>query len=286
MRRTALLLAALALAACEGRLTDPDAVAERVAERAAANYEGVRDFAVTGGGAVVYFRRTGPDSLFTFESRAFSDDARRQPIPLPYTLPNALQLARGLRGNARLAGTVELDGGRAYVLEASDAAVLIGAAPGPGAGLDSIRVLVDAETFQVREIRVAAPQSALDPAADSTAPPLVQRQRYSDFRTADGLTLPFQTHTLISGIAIPEEARVVQMGMLELQRRQALSLPPVERARALEEVERQVRLIRDGELEESFVVEAVRVNAGVPAEAFAPPPALPAPDTSAAAPAP
>jgi hypothetical protein len=286
MRRPVLLL--LALAACEGRLTDPDAVADRLAERAAANYEGVRDFTVTGEGAIIYFRRMGPDSLFEFEGRAFTDDSLRQPIPLPYTLPNVMRLAHGLRGNARLAGTVEIEGGRAYVLEADDAGVLIGApSAGPGADLDSIRVLVDAGTFQVREIRLAAPQAALDPAADAAAPPLVQHQRYSDFRTADGLTLPFQTNTLITGVFIPEEARVVQMGMLELQRRQALALPPAERARALDEVERQMRLIRDGEMEESFVVEAVRVNAGVPAEAFAPPPPAPPPaDSSAAAPSP
>src|SRR5690606_16914629 len=128
------------------------------------------------------------------------------------------------------------------------------------------------------------------------------RQRYGDFRTADGLTLPFYTNTLITGIPVPDEVRLVQGGMLEIQRRQAQALPPAERARALRRIETQIRIIRQGEFEQAFSVDAaaavprmetesrimrqggceqacsvdaVRVTAGVPEDAFVPPPTMP-----------
>src|SRR5690606_38532810 len=188
MPRTPLLLALLLsaaslLGACQGRLEDPDAIADRVAARAAENYAGVRDFTLHGDDLVIYFRRAGADSLATFEGRAFTDDSLREAVALPYHLPNAMELARGLRGNARLAGTADLDGERVYVLDAIDPAAVTGAET----AIDSLRVLVDARTFQIREIRVAEPpptDSAATP--DPDAPPLVTRQRYGDFRTADG----------------------------------------------------------------------------------------------------
>ncbi|HLT46626.1 MAG TPA: hypothetical protein VK002_05305 [Rubricoccaceae bacterium] len=277
MPRTPLLLALLLsaaslLGACQGRLEDPDAIADRVAARAAENYAGVRDFTLHGDDLVIYFRRAGADSLATFEGRAFTDDSLREAVALPYHLPNAMELARGLRGNARLAGTADLDGERVYVLDAIDPAAVTGAET----AIDSLRVLVDARTFQIREIRVAEPpptDSAATP--DPDAPPLVTRQRYGDFRTADGLTLPFYTNTLITGIPVPDEVRLVQGGMLEIQRRQAQALPPAERARALRRIETQIRIIRQGEFEQAFSVDAVRVNAGVPEDAFVPPPTMP-----------
>lgn len=272
-RLVLLLLVPLALAACEERLTDPEAIADRIAEEALANYEDVRDFTVhgvdaSGEGVVVYFRRTEPDSLAAFEGRAFSDDSLRTPVALPYALPNAMQIARGLRANARLAGTVALDGDAAYVLEANDPGALIGT-PGAGAStLDSIRVLVDAETFHIREVRVTTPQTSLDPEAAAGAPPLVQRQRYSDFRSVSGLALPFHIQTTLSGVAVPAEVRMTQGPTLEIQRRAAEQLPSPQRERALRDLERQLRLIRDGAMDETFTVSTVQVNAGIPEGTF------------------
>ena len=283
-----LLLASLALTACgEGEaLTDPDAVADRIAAQAAADFEGIRDFtvrgAVDGEGVVAFFRRAeNADSLVFFDGRAVTDDPAQTPVPLSYSLPSASQIARGLRGNARLAGTTEVDGVRAYVLEADDPGVLVGAPAGAGSSLDSVRILIDAESFHVREVRLSTPQTALDPDAPADAPPLVQRQRYDDFRTVDGLSLPFRTTTVLSGVVIPDESRIVQGGMLDLQRRQAQQLPPDERARVLADVERQLRFLETGEQEQSFVVTSVEVNAGVPDDLFAPPPSMP--DTSGVA---
>ena len=266
-----LLSTGVLLTACQDRLDDPDAIADRLAARTVENYEGVHDFTVRGDGVVVYFRRTGADSLAQFEGRAFTDDSLRQPVPIPYALPNGMQLASGLHHNAVLAGTTELRGETAYVLDAISPALLLGRPGGAPTRLDSVRVLVDAGSFQVREVRMTTPQTSLDPAADSTAPPLVQRQLYGDFRTVQGLTLPFQVSTRISGVVVPEDARAVEGGMLELRRRRAQQLPPAERERVLREVEERERFLRSGEMEQAFTVEEVRVNAGVPEDAFAAP---------------
>ncbi|MDX1420524.1 MAG: hypothetical protein R3181_11205 [Rubricoccaceae bacterium] len=268
-----LFTALLLLAACgESALDDPDAIAERIAAAAAENFEGVRDFTVRGDGMVVHFRRAGADSLAFFEGRAFTDDSARQEVVLPYALPNGVQLGRGLRGNARLAGTVERDGETLYVLDADDPGPVLGAPDGAPTTIDSIRVYVDAEAFRVREVVVTTPQTSLDPEADASAAPLVNRRRFGDFRTVDGVALPFLITTQISGVVVPEETRAVQGGMLELQRRQAQQLPAAERARVLEQIENRRRFLTTGELEETFAVEAAEVNAGIPEGTFGTPP--------------
>src|SRR5690606_41351341 len=107
MPRTPLLLALLLsaaslLGACQGRLEDPDALADRVAARAAENYAGVRDFTLHGDDLVIYFRRAGADSLATVEGRAFTDDSLREAWAHPYHISNALELSRGFRGTVLL----------------------------------------------------------------------------------------------------------------------------------------------------------------------------------------
>jgi hypothetical protein len=271
-------LLALLAAGCRGgapeRLSDPAAIADRVAERARADFEGVRDFTVTGDGLTIYFRRTGPDSLVGFEYRSFSDvgagDSLGRPAPSPYVPPNAVQLARGLRAHARLNGVVSEGDEAIYVLDALDPDAFAGVEAGTGP--DSIRVLVDAETFRIRGVRIVTPQAALDPAAAPDAPPVVERRLYSDFRTADGLTLPFQASIIVEGVVVTPEQRMLQGGALGAQRRQAEGLPQGRREAALRAIDRQIRFLETGVLEEAFTVEAVRVNAGVPEAAFAPRP--------------
>ncbi len=260
-------------------LTDAAAIAGRMAERAAEDFAGIRDFAVVGGDAVLYFRRsaTATDSLPAFDLRVAPLVAGRPMRELPsYFYPVTMaRVARGLRNGARLVGQDTLAGRRVYILEAPDPASLVDLPPLPTAeGSASARAFVDAETF-----RLVGLTAAVTPVLDSTAGParpVSETHRYSDFQSTDGVTLPFRARTTLEGLdqLIPQEMRMVAGGSLAMERAQATRLPPAEREAALADVARRERLIRTGIQVTPFAVREVRVNAGVPDSLFAPAPVL------------
>ena len=261
---SSLVLLTFLLAACGESLPDVDTIADEMARRAAANFKGVNTFSVEGDGVAIYFKRVAPDSLTTFDFRALTNDSQRQPVFNPYNLPNVAQLARGVRQNARLVGSQERSDGRVLVLEATDPAMFIGATSDtPGETPSSARVVVDAETFQVLEISLET--APFDAASTS---PITQRQLYSDFRTVDGLTLPFSAKTIIEGIEVAQEMLMIEGGNLEIARRRASGLPPDKRAAALEEIDNRQLFLETGVMIESFTIELVRVNEGVPEGIF------------------
>jgi hypothetical protein len=150
------------------------------------------------------------------------------------------------------------------VLEATDPAMFIGTSSDtPGETPSSARVVVDAETFQVLEISLETA-----PFDSASTNPITQRQLYSDFRSVDGLTIPFNAKTIIEGIDVAQEMLMIEGGNLEIARRRASVLPPGERAAALEEIDNRQRFLETGRMEESFSIELVRVNEGVPEGLF------------------
>ncbi|HYE96487.1 MAG TPA: hypothetical protein VD962_09790 [Rubricoccaceae bacterium] len=263
-----LLVFLVAFSACRREpptLTEPGAVLDSLLSRTRAHYEGIRGFTVVTDDAVTIFTREGPDSLLTFSARSVSNDSLQQPVALSYALPNVIALVDALRSTARLAGFDTVGARRVYAIESADPAAFAAAArllP----GLRAARIAVDAETFDLLELRLT------QPAGDSAnAPVVVHRVRYDDYRTVDGLTLPFRQAAITEGLRalIPEEQRIVEGGNLALAEERAALLPPGERERRLREIRQRKRYLTEGILEDEVVVREVRITTG------APPPAAP-----------
>ena len=265
-------VAVLSLAACgddaepvaraepADELTTADAVADAVLARYDANLGAVDTVSIFAGGVEAQYVASG-DSLDPFgrpEIRPTGD----APVPparaqvLANQLPNLRRLARGLRA-AELVGTVTRDGRRAYLLRSADSGVLIGE-PGTSAmepGVEN-RLYVDAETFDLLEVYRGLP-------ADSGGVAVTGRIIYSDFRTTDGVTLPFAVREVTSGLAgaMDDDTRMVMGGRLGLEQQQLEAQPAsAERDARLDEVRAELRLLNEGILETEVRVDSVRIS--------------------------
>jgi hypothetical protein len=257
MTRTALPLALLLALAPLGACQQPDvtsrgALVDRMLERYDAARGGVGGFVVTGGGGEATHGAL-PDSTADLAPPAIVPVGDAPPDPevlalLAQQVPNVRLLARALRA-ATLDGPRDLRGRRVYVLTAEPEA--------PGA--PTLHVVVDAETFDVREIEQAVTADTLDR-------PVLSRLIYDDFRTVDGLTVPFRVRQIREGVdqLIPMRDRMVRGGPLAVAKGQIDRLPPgPERERRRAEIERDLRLYTEGVQETELRVDRVRV---VPAE--------------------
>ncbi len=274
----ALLLPLLALGACgdgtddavssptADELTSAQAVADQMRQRYESNQGSVEAFTVRGGGGVARHVRNPADTTglipftLTLEPEGGNTKLDPETFQLHYNLvPNALGLANGL-GGADLAGVVQRDGRRAYVLSTDDPAALLGGTPPPGD--HELRVYVDTETFDIVEIY----RSVAD---DSTKAPITDRLLYSDFQTTDGLTLPHTVRHIVTGVNrdLTEEVKVAELGNIGLERARAEQMPEgPERRIALEQAERQQRMIAEGVAEATLTISTVRVDRGGAAE--------------------
>ncbi|MDX1439245.1 MAG: hypothetical protein R3284_05015 [Rubricoccaceae bacterium] len=256
---------AVSLVGCGDRLSNPEEIISRVASQAEADYAGIDDFTVMAGNARLYYRRVAEDSLANFELRAVSGDStNEQAIYDPYHLPNVARLTDGLRDNARFGGSGTLGGHPVLVLEVIDPLKFVGATAGDSlaVGPDSAAVYVDAETFRIREIELKA-------VPDGADEPLVQRQRYTEFRTVEGLTIPFLASTIVEGIDVPDETRIVEAPGIAMARARAQQLPEgPERDAELRRIQRRERFITQGIMETPFQVDSVWVNRGVPEDLY------------------
>ena len=238
---------------------------DTLADRMLARYEGtlgeVEGMTVYADGATATYT-PNVDSLvlnpFVLQIQPASDGpGEAQAAQLLYShVPNVPRLARGLR-SAELSGPIDYEGSRVYVFATDDPTTILGdgAAPADRRGTVDFRVYVDAETFDVREIYQGVSDT-------SFARPYVNRLVYDDFRTVDGVTLPFRVRQIETGAdaLMTPESKTVARGQLELQRRVAANQPSgPDRDAALAEVDRQLRIVNEGLAEATLTVDSVRV---------------------------
>ena len=263
MRRLSLLVAcAFVFVACgdaqpaEPTLASSADLAERMRDRFEEAVGDVDGFTVLLGGYEVA-HTIAADTVAAQRvavSIAPTDSASADPLVQSLVtayLPNVPLLASSLAG-APLSGPFERDGNRVYSLDAGDAAGLDSTTTGG----TSLRVFVDAATFDVREVMRTV-------RLDSLERPLTSRILYSDFRTESGVTLPWQLRVIQEGLDQLQDpdALIVQGGGLTLQRSQLQAqAPSPERDQRLAEVERQLRLVTEGVEEASVVVRRVTVR--------------------------
>lgn len=192
-------------------------------------------------------------------------------------VPNITRIAGGMRG-ATFEGRSVRDGRPAYVLSTNTPEAMLGS--GGGAAMDGDRILrlyVDPETFDVLEIYQSFE-------ADTTA--FTTRLIYSDFRTEDGLRLPYSVRQITTGLnqAIPENQRIAMGGQIGLSMRQAEQMPQgPERTMQIEQLESELKAVMEGIQEVDLTVESVEIGLPEPAPSAPPagapgaPPVAPAP---------
>lgn len=230
-------------------------LAERMGDRFEASIGAVSAFTVLVGGYEV--RYTVADSGAADRlgvSIAPTDSAAADPLVQAMVaglVPNVPLLAASL-ADAPLRGPFARDGHQVYALDA-----------GAAAGLDSttsggttLSVYIDAATFSVREVYRAV-------RLDSLARPLTSRLLYDDFRTADGVTLPWRLRIIQDGLEQLEDetALIVEGGQLTLGREQLRAQPASpERDARLAQIERRLRLLTEGVEEAEVTVRRVTVT--------------------------
>ena len=250
MTRPILALAALLalLGACAQPPDTTAALLERMLARYESNRGAIGGFVATGGGAEATHGAL-PDSAATLDLPAIAPAGGATPDPqlvalLVQQVPNVRLLADTLR-TAEMDGPRDLRGHRVYILTRPAAA--------PGA--PTLYVVVDAETFDVREIEQSV-------APDSLERPLVSRLVYDDFRAVDGFTAPFRVRQINEGVDqfIPQTERIVRGGQASVARGQVEQMPAgPEREARRATLDRDIRLYTRGEQETDLRIERLRV---------------------------
>lgn len=265
LRLSVLAACAVALAACgdaqpaEPTLTSSTELAERMRDRFESSIGGVDGFAVLLGGYQMRYTVSGDTAARGATERlgvsiAPTDSASLDPLVQAMVggyVPNVPLLASSLAG-APLQGPFERDGHRVYALDAGQAAGLDSTTTGG----TTLRVYVDAATFDVREVYRAV-------RLDSLERPLTSRLLYDDFRTADGVTLPWRIRIVQEGLDQLEDptGKIVEGGQLTLAREQLRSQPSSpERTQRLADVERRLRVLTEGVEEATRSVQRVTVQ--------------------------
>lgn len=245
LRHAPALLLLVLLGACERGVETRESLLDRMAARYDANRGAVGGFVVTGGGGEATHAAL-PESASTLPPPTVmpAGEAADPAVLglLAQQVANVRLLSDTLR-TATLGGPVDRRGHRVYVLTS------------PPQGGRTLAVVVDAETFDVREIEQAV-------RVDTLARPLVTRLLYDDFRTADGLTLPFRVRQLNEGLdqLIPAEQRRTLGDQARTERSGADLLPPgAARDARKADLDRQIRLFTEGIQETELQVERVRV---------------------------
>lgn len=240
-----LFLSACALSACERGVETREDLLGRMAARYDANRGAVGGFVVTGGGGEATHAAL-PDRTSALPPPAVvpagdAADPARLGL-LAQQVANVRLLSDTLR-TATMSGPVDRRGARVYVLTS------------PPRDGRTLAVVVDAETFDVREIEQAV-------AVDTLARPLVTRLLYDDFRTEGGLTLPFRVRQLNEGLdqLVPADQRRTLGDQARRERSGAELLPPgASREARMADLDRQIRLFTEGIQETELRVKSVRV---------------------------
>ena len=230
---------------------DPDSTAtllQRMRARYDANRGAIGGFVASGAGARATYGPL-PDSTGALDPPQLEPTGSTAPDQatvqlLIQQIANVRLLADTLR-TADFEGPRDLHGHRVYILTRNPSAV----------GQPTLFVVVDAETFDVREI-----EQSITP--DSLQRPLVQRIVYDDFRTVDGFTAPFRIRQITEGIdqLIPEVERTVMGGQASVARGSVDLLPPgPEREARRAQLDADIRLYTRGERETDLRIDSLRV---------------------------
>ena len=241
MTRLAVPLLLLLVAACARAPETRDELLARMSERYETNRGAPGGFVVSAGGAEAAHGAL-PEGTSALAPPTVTGADPVAAALLAQHVPNVRLLADTLR-TATMDGPLDRGGHRVYLLADEQ----------PGRAL---YVVVDAETFDVREIEQSVK-------VDTLAQPLVTRLVYDDFRPTDGLTLPFRVRQINEGLAqfVDQAERMVQGGSLGATREALARQPPgPERDQRLADVERRLRLYTEGVQETELRVDRVRVT--------------------------
>ena len=242
------VLLLVVLGACARGPETPQALLARMLDRYDATRGAVGGLVVTGGGAEATHGAL-PDSTAELAVPVIVPVAGESPAPetgalLAQHIPNVRLLARAL-ARATMEGPRDLRGRSVYILTAEP----------DTAGAPTLFVVVDAETFDVREI-----EQSVRP--DTLARPLVTRLVYDDFRPVDGVPFAFRVRQINEGVdqLIPIADRMFRGGQASVARGQVDLLPP---GRAREErraaLDREVNLYTRGVQETEVRIDRIRV---------------------------
>ena len=245
IRLSLLLLALVTLCGCTRPVETRDELLARMVDRYDDNRGGVAGFVVTAGGAQATHGAL-PDSTSALDPPAIVPTAGDLD-PTAATLlvqhvANVRRLADTLR-TAVMEGPLDRGGYRVYLLANEQAG-------------RALYVVVDAETFDVREIEQSVQ-------ADTLAQPLVTRLLYDDFRISDGIALPFRVRQVNEGLDqfVPQAERMVQGGRLSVMQRTLEQQPAsAERDARLADIARRLRLYTEGVQEIELRIQSVRVT--------------------------
>ena len=260
----------LTLAACQAddspRATVEVGDAADVLPGLAASYEGglgsLRTLRVFGAGTSLYYVATA-DSAGAEPALRFVRDPEAAPPTDPsaanllfFYPPDTRYLAAHL-DSAAVSGPVARDGTDAYVFESNEPSDA-GIPAVPGTADHLVRVYVDAQTLDVREI---FHQFRLD----TLATPLSQRILYDEYREVGrGVRLPHRVRQIQQGLRPSEQEVIVRGAPLAVREQQAQGLPPAQREAALRQIEREKRLLTEGVNEVTLRIDSVRVNVPKP----------------------
>ena len=246
------LVLLVVLGACARGPETPQALLVRMLERYEATRGAVGGLVVTAGGTEATHGPL-PDStaelplpvLVPVDSAAAAPEAA--PL-LAQHIPNVRLLARALAA-ATMDGPRDLRGHRVYILTAEPAA----------AGQATLHVVVDAETFDVREI-----EQSLQP--DTLDRPLITRLLYDDVRPAEGrpaAAFPFRVRQINEGVdqLIPVSERMFRGGQASVARGQVDRLPPgAAREARRAALDREIALYTRGVQETELRIDRIRAT--------------------------
>jgi hypothetical protein len=169
-----------------------------------------------------------------------------------------------LSGNAKVTGKEKVDGHDCWVLAAVDASALVEAGSGDVRS-PSVQVWVDPEQNVPRQIEMKA-----DARIDGKWTPISMQTHNDDFRTVDGLELPYRTTTILSGqnsTVSDKDRKKMQKSLAQMQKSLA-KMPADRRAMVEPMIKSQMARLQAMMGDESVetVVTEVQVNQGPPAE--------------------
>ncbi|NNE69112.1 MAG: hypothetical protein HKN29_01985 [Rhodothermales bacterium] len=256
-RLPALLLAMLLTSI--SALAQPTAaeVLDQMIEAFEARSAGIDNYTVVSDAFTSHYRRSSGSSATRFEVGTVAGQAALGNMTTRFSMDNPYVVRQRFGTGVMLSGEATMGGAPVWVLEVDPAQA--------GEGLKSMYLFVDQQEWVVRG-------ADLEVSEDGDVRHI--EIRFEDFRTTDGLLYPWRSSVHVSGDNAgvdPDELARARASMEEMESRLA-HMPPEHAALLRSRLEASMKRIEDltaGEgLTATFNVSEVRVNQGVPADAF------------------
>lgn len=221
-----------------------------------------------------YHRKTTRDGTATYETAVrWTDNPNslfRGAETMPAMQPSLAQLDT-LAQRAVYLGTETVDGQRCHVLRIDDPAALSDAPmpPAASAAQGTMRLYIDAARYVPLRIEIETTVEQ-----DGTSRTMRPRIAFGDYRTTDGLTLPWSmemTMEDLNAAISPEEREQARQSLEEMEQRMK-EMPEQQRqmmeGMMKEQLEQLRRILDEGSIRFAVTVQDVRVNTPLPDDVF------------------